>query len=145
MSDYQRILCVVDLSTENRQIVERAADMARRYAAQLFLLHVVEQLPSEVANNIVLPDQEGIEHHLEVAAAEALQRLADDIELPDVATQVVTGSTKHEIINTAKSREIDLIVIGRHGRHGISRLLGSTANAVLHHASCDVLAVHVAD
>jgi universal stress protein A len=40
---------------------------------------------------------------------------------------------------------MDLIIIGSHGRHGIRILLGSTANAILHSAKCDVLAVRVYD
>ncbi len=39
--------------------------------------------------------------------------------------------------------DFDLIIIGTHGQHGIALLLGSTANAVLHGVSCDVLAVRV--
>ncbi|WP_292363901.1 universal stress protein, partial [Methylophaga sp. UBA1464] len=39
----------------------------------------------------------------------------------------------------------DLIVVGSHGRKGIKMLLGSTANAILHHARCDVLAVRLLD
>ncbi|MEO1899758.1 MAG: universal stress protein, partial [Methylococcales bacterium] len=39
----------------------------------------------------------------------------------------------------------DLIVVGSHGRHGLALLLGSTANGVLHHAVCDVLAVRLSD
>jgi universal stress protein A len=38
---------------------------------------------------------------------------------------------------------MDLVVVGSHGRHGLSLLLGSTANGVLHGAGCDVLAVRV--
>jgi universal stress protein A len=38
---------------------------------------------------------------------------------------------------------VDLIVVGSHGRHGLQLILGSTANAVLHHASVDVIAVRV--
>ena len=145
MSAYKHILCVVDLSAENRQIVSQAEEIAKLYSSKVSLLHVVEHLPSEVANNIVLPDQEGIEDHLLASAEEALKQLKNDIDIPDVATIVVLGSTKHEIIEIAKANKADLIVIGRHGRHGISRLLGSTANAVLHHAPCDVLAVHIGE
>ena len=143
MNDYKRILCVVDLSQENREIASRAAELAKHYSASLVLLHVVEHLPSEVSNNIVLPNQQSIEESLFASSEEVLDKLKAEIDAPDVSIKVVVGSTKHEIINIATSEKVDLIVIGRHGRHGISRLLGSTANAVLHHAPCDVLALRI--
>lgn len=47
------------------------------------------------------------------------------------------------ILEQAKKLHTDLIVMGSHGRHGISLLLGSTANGVIHHAQCDVFVVRV--
>jgi len=44
-----------------------------------------------------------------------------------------------------KKHNTDLVIVGSHGRHGVRLLLGSTANAVLHGAECDVLAVRVQD
>lgn len=143
MKNYQNILCVIDLSSENHEIIEHAADMAKRYSAKLHLLHVVEHLPSEVTNNIVLPDNIGIEDQLVASAKASLDKIKSDMSLTDATTAVELGSTKNKIVEVANSTHADLIVIGRHGRHGISRLLGSTANAVLHHAPCDVLAIKV--
>lgn len=51
------------------------------------------------------------------------------------------GSIKKEILRVAQERQIDLIIIGSHGKHGLGRLLGSTANAIVHGAQCDVLIV----
>jgi len=48
-----------------------------------------------------------------------------------------------EITRYADDKQADLIVIGSHGRHGLQRLLGSTATPVLHNAKCDVLAVRI--
>ena len=143
MKNYQNILCVIDLSSENREIVNRAAEMAKHYGAKLNLLHVVEHLPSEVTTNIVLPENESIEDHLMASAREELDKLKSEMGLSDATVSVELGSTKNKIVDIAKSDGIDLIIMGRHGRHGISRLLGSTANAVLHHAPCDVLAIMV--
>jgi universal stress protein A len=53
------------------------------------------------------------------------------------------GDPRDEIIRVAEENQADLIVLGSHGRHGLALLLGSTANAVLHHAKCDVLAVRL--
>jgi nucleotide-binding universal stress UspA family protein len=62
-----------------------------------------------------------------------------------VAQRPGRGSTRREILRLAKELDTNLIVIGSHGREGIQRLLGSTANAVLHGAPCDVLAVRIKD
>ena len=55
------------------------------------------------------------------------------------------GSPKTEIVRVANENKVDLIIVGSHGRHGLALLLGSTANGVLHHATCDVLAVRLQD
>jgi universal stress protein A len=56
---------------------------------------------------------------------------------------VVTGHTETEVHRTVKQENVDLVVVGSHGRHGLALLLGSTANGILHGATCDVLAVRV--
>jgi universal stress protein A len=56
---------------------------------------------------------------------------------------IILGAPGSEIRELAKATKADLIVIGSHGRHGFSLLLGSTANAVLHDAGCNVLAVRL--
>ena len=143
MADYQHILCAVDLSSENTTVAARAAELARRYSARVSLLHVVEYIPVDLSNELVLPQQQEIEQQLVERARQGIATLASELGLAQVSENVVVGSTKAEIINFAKTHEVDLIVIGQHGRHGFSRLLGSTANAVLHHAPCDVLAVRI--
>ena len=52
-------------------------------------------------------------------------------------------STKVGIFEVAHKQAVNPIAIGGHGRHGLALLLGSTANAVLHGATCDVLAVRI--
>lgn len=145
MSDYRHILCAVDLSDENIIVASRAAELANFYHAQLSLLHVVEYIPVDLANELVLPQQQDIEQQLVLQATDHLAALARQIRVDRLHQSVVQGSTKSEIIEYAQAQQVDLIVLGRHGRHGISRLLGSVANAVLHHAPCDVLAVRMGD
>lgn len=55
------------------------------------------------------------------------------------------GEPREEIIRIAEQENVDLIVVGSHGEHGLALLLGSTANSVLHYAKCDVLAVRLRD
>lgn len=145
MIGYQHILCAVDLGGENLDVASRAGELAAQYGAKLSLLHVVEYIPIDLANELVLPQQQEIEDQLLVQSKKVVATLASQLGLEQVSENVVSGSIKAEIIDYAKTNKVDLIVIGRHGRHGFSRLLGSSANAVLHHAPCDVLAVHLGD
>jgi universal stress protein A len=143
MGNYQHVLCAVDLSEENVAVFSRATELAKQYDAQFSLLHVVEYIPIDLANELVLPQQQEIEKQLYDHAEVVLARLAKS--LPQTKKVVESGSIKSGIVEYAQDHQVDLIVIGRHGRHGLSRLLGSVANAVLHHAPCDVLAVRVGD
>ena len=78
---------------------------------------------------------------------------AASVWLDAVATQhgldaerlAVVGSPADRIRARAQDQGADLIVVGSHGRHGLGRLLGSTANGVLHSVTCDVLVARVAD
>jgi len=145
VSHYQHILCAVDLSTENVAVFSRAVELADYYHAQLSLLHVVEYVPVDLANDLVLPQQQEIEQQLVDQAEKTLAKLAEQSTQIQVRSVVVQGSIKSGVVEYAKNNGVDLIVIGRHGRHGLSRLLGSVANAILHHALCDVLTVRIAD
>jgi universal stress protein A len=143
MSTYNRILVAVDLSREANRVVTRARELAQLYGATLSLIHVVEPLVAmnDYELTPVLPLE--IEKTLEQRARNFLGSLVSDMGLSGAETIVSIGSPKHEILNHAKDHEIDLIVIGAHGRHGIATLLGSTANAVLHGTHCDVLCVRI--
>ncbi len=143
MSGYQHVLCAVDLGGENLAVASRAVELARQYGAKLSLLHVVEYIPIDLANELVLPQQQEIEDQLVEQSKKAVALLVSHLDLEQISENVVSGSTKAEILEFTKAGKVDLIVIGQHGRHGFSRLLGSTANAVLHNAPCDVLAVRI--
>lgn len=141
MNEYQHILAAVDLSGEAKLVAARAAELAKLYNAKISLLHVVEYIPIDLANELVLPQQQEIEEQLVIRAKEHLDAVSAELKLTTVERHVTNGSTKSEILRYAEERHVDLIVVGRHGRHGISRILGSTATAVLHNAPCDVLVI----
>jgi universal stress protein A len=60
------------------------------------------------------------------------------------AVNVIIGTPAVEIRRMAEKLDADLIVLGTHGRHDLGLMLGSTANAVLHGAPCNVLAIKCA-
>ncbi len=144
MENYRHILAAVDLAPGEDPVTARAAALARQYGARLSLLHVVEYVPPlDLAYDPIVPMGVDIENQLmDRARAELKKRLAR-VGGEGTQSHVEAGSPKREIVRFAREHEVDLIVVGTHGRHGLSLLLGATANGVLHHAPCDVLAVRI--
>jgi universal stress protein A len=141
--EYRNIMCAIDFGEGMDRLVQRAHDVAERYSARLHLMHVVEPVvptpPYEMPGVMPLELEEQLSKH----ARSELTKLAESYRIDETDILVEVGSTRAMIIETAEGRNIDLIVVGSHGRHGVGLLLGSTANAVLHHAACDVLAVRI--
>jgi universal stress protein A len=72
-----------------------------------------------------------------------LTTLGENLGIPSRHLHILNGSPAHEIHRFANENDVQLIVIGTHGQKGLQLLLGSTANAVLHGAGCDVLSVRI--
>jgi len=144
MESYQRILLAADFGDHFTQVSARAIDLAGRYGAELFLLHVVESIPTgDAGYGPIVPFEIDLTEQLMEAAEKRMAALGAELGVAAERIRVEVGSPKHEIIHIAEQYAVDLIVVGSHGRHGISLLLGSTASSVLHHAKCDVLAVRL--
>lgn len=141
---YKKILAAVDLSSEAYEVAQKAAKIAEKSGATLSLINVIEPLSFAYGGDMPL-DLTSIQNQLDDHASERLNDFTKGLNYPISNVHIVTGHTESEIHRIAQEEEIDLIVIGSHGRHGLAILLGSTANGVLHGATCDVLAVRVSD
>ncbi len=138
---WQRILVGVEFTPEGQRVVQRALDILEQHPeARVQLLHAVDY-PSYVdeAYDPVIPL--AIEQQLTEVAEKRLQDLLREIDDARVSGQVVPGTPKRVLLSQAEAWQADLIVLGRHGRGALGRLLGSTASAVIHHARCEVLTV----
>jgi len=100
-------------------------------------------MPMAYAGDLALPDDFSLEEELVEIARKRMSALGERLGVAEADRHVVMGSTYKQILRVAQEQGADLIVLGSHGRHGLAVLLGSTANAVLHHAGCDVLAVRI--
>ncbi len=143
MPHYKQVLVAVDLREDSRVILERAEALARQFSAALTLLHVVEYLPVDFGNEMVIPQYQDIEQQLIDRARQQVDVLVRTITHSTVIGVVESGATRAVIIDYARQHQVDLIVIGRHSRSGLASLLGSTASSVLHHAPCDIFIVKV--
>ena len=145
MNNYSHILLATDLSGENPKTSQRAQQLAACFGARLSLVHVVEYLPLDYGGDQIYPMDLDLEDKLVSRAREELERLGKELGVEPSDQHVVVGAAKIEILRIAEEHGVDLILVGSHGRRGLALLLGSTANAVLHRAKCDVLAVRVED
>lgn len=143
MSDYQRILVAIDFSDETDFVLDRALAMLTGSPAKLSLIHVVDYSPYLIPSDTPLPVDFDLEDQFLAKAKERLEALAQSKSLSGASLYVESGSPTLEIVRVAQEQAVDLIVIGSHGRHGLQRILGSTASGVLHTAACDVLAVRI--
>ncbi|CAA9892493.1 Universal stress protein A homolog 2 [Candidatus Methylobacter favarea] len=144
MENYKHILLAADFFSHGEAVAARAKDLADKYQAKLSILHVLESLPlTDPAYGSVVPYDMDLTAEMMKAAKKRLAKLGEDLKVPEQSQLIELGSPKLEIVRIAQENKVDLIVVGSHGRHGLALLLGSTANGVLHRATCDVVAVRL--
>ena len=136
-------LIPTDFSASAEQALDYAIRLARTLNARLTVLHVIQPVPMAGAGmGIVLPETylQGVKEGVQGSIEEALARVtAAGLTAERI---VLHGVPFQEIIETAKARQVDLIVMGTHGRTGLMYvLLGSVAEQVIRLAPCSVLVV----
>ena len=145
MIQLKRVLAAVDFSDCSTHAMRYACEFARSFEAELHLLYVSEPPPvafSEFGIGYVAAPN--LDQDLQQAAEKKLAALPDpqwQTNLTVVRT-VLMGTPFVEIVRHARDNEIDLIVLGTHGRGAIAHMLmGSTAEKVVRKAPCPVLTV----
>jgi universal stress protein A len=146
MTNYAKILLAADFSELNGQTADQAKRVADTFGGELSILHVVEPAPlTDPVYGGMLPFDIDLTGQMVEAARARLEQLGEHLGVPKNRLWVEIGSPKAEIVRVAEEQQIDLIVVGTHGRHGVALLLGSTASSVIHHAGCDVLTIRLKD
>ena len=146
MSDYQHILLAIDYSEHGDYVAVKARSLAYRYQAKLSIIHVLDNIAMpDTSYGTVIPLDQDSSYDLLEAEKSKLMRLGEELNVDLANRWMLWGVPKQEIINIAGQEQVDLIVVGSHGRHGLALLLGSTANSVLHYAKCDVMAIRLRD
>ncbi|HHQ4901501.1 universal stress protein [Aeromonas veronii] len=141
MPSIKTLLCPVDFSQMSRAVLDYAVFMAQSHQAQLKLVHVVDQLHGFDSYKILHMTAVEITHEMERQARTQLKELIATLPIP-ATFDIRFGRAADEIVIQAKEDEVELIVMGSHGRSGISHLLvGSVAESVVRHAPCPVLVV----
>ncbi len=148
-----RVLTATDLSKQSGFALEWAAYLAQCMKADLMLLHVISeeegkiieevigegavvQIPKGIRQNVVEDRQRKLKEQYDMVVSREIKASLRMEELIRIGVPFL------EIIRAAKEKDVDLIVLGTHGRSGLSHvLIGSVAEKVVHHAHCGVLTV----
>ena len=145
MSTYKNILVAVDLTESAELVIRKAQELVLSNQTTMTIIHAIDYIPymgfgetALITPTYTIPNEELINN-----ARQPIETLLKKLDLENIHVLYEFGNAANEIVQYADDNNVDLIVLGSHRRHGAKLLLGSTANAVLHHASCDVLAVRI--
>ncbi len=146
MISLKKILCPIDHSDCSKEALKYAVSLAMKDEAQLYLLHIIDIRSCNESldtMSVQIPDKETLEQ-LRTKLLDCIpEEIRDDMNVEAI---VIQGVPFAEIISTARENEIDMIVIGSHGRTGLAHMmLGSVSEKVVRKAPCPVLTVRQPD
>jgi len=139
-----RILHPTDFSDNSKTALQYAGDFARQFKAELHLISVADTGAIAAAEflpvDFLLDYMKDVETQLSAVTFDGMQHCRK------IVRKVLSGTTFVEIIKYARAANIELIVMGTHGRTGIKHLLiGSVAENVVRKSPCPVLTVHASE
>lgn len=143
MITFKKILCPIDYSDCSAKALRYAAGLALKDSGRLYLMHVIDKRIYDYGGPVYevqpSPDEETITHLKQKLGESVPKEIRGDIE---VETIVTVGLPAQEVVNAAEKEGVDIIVMGTHGRSGISHVvMGSVAENVTRKAACPVLTV----
>jgi len=140
----KKILCAVDFAEYSKELVSYAYTLQEAFDADLHIIYVAPTLSQYVGFQISPSSIENFVGEIIHGAEDTMKKFIQENfpDNPKVFGKVITGYAAEEIINYAKENNVDLIVMGTHGRKGIDRILfGSVAEKVVKSSDIPVLTI----
>jgi universal stress protein A len=140
---FKKILYPVDFSEYTDEILEYAVAVAKKFDGELHLLHVIPNLNYFTPYESFLTPENlvAVEQSIVGEVNRDLAKITKKIDIP-VKEAIRTGITFVEIIDYVKTENIDLVIMGTHGRSGIEHvLIGSVAEKIVRKAPCPVMTI----
>ena len=140
----KKILCCVDFSSNAEKAFKTSVDLAKKYGAELHLLHVVPPVVNPLITDIDIA--------MPAESSKALVQMLEDQMIDEYGTKtgenintvitVQNGHISSEILNYLVDEKIDLVILGAYGLSGVELVLfGSVAKRIAHKAPCSVMIV----
>jgi len=144
MIKHGKILVATDFSEQSDDALRRAMEMARKFEADIYLLHVMEPFMLYDTDSMLAMPVEDLSEVRRKGAHERLEKQVDKVRngvtiYPKIIEDMASPASA--ICDQAKEIQADMIVIGRHGKEGFLEhlLIGSTAERIVRHAPCTVV------
>ena len=141
-----KVLIAVDISESTAEVSHKGIDFASKMNASIVIASIipiyVDYLQSQMA---LVPTQwDEIYTAQKEYAIKELQKIKEDYNYLDITLYVEVGNAKYDIIDKAEKEEATYIVVGTHGRTGLSHMvIGSTAEYIVRHSTVPVLVVPI--
>jgi len=139
-----KLLVAIDLSESTEKIVKKVEEIAKTLSAKVWLLHVAEPEPDFVGWEVDPQcDRDFLSKRFHDEHCQ-IQEIADRLRKNglDTTALLVQGATVETILNEASKLDVNMIVVGSHGRSAMYQLLvGSVCEGVLHKSECPILVV----
>jgi nucleotide-binding universal stress UspA family protein len=141
-----KVLIAVDISESTAEVIQKGIDFASKMNASVVIASIipiyVDYLQSQMA---LVPTQwDDIYTAQKEYAVKELQKIKADYNYMDITLYVEVGNAKYDIIDKAEKDEATYIVVGTHGRTGLSHIvIGSTAEYIVRHSLVPVLVVPI--
>lgn len=145
MPSIKKILCAVDLSEHSHKVAEYAITLAKALGAEITVLYTAPSLSQYVGFHVPPSSIENFVGEIVTGAEQSMDEfIAEAFTDPDVKVKgvILSGYAAQEIIGYATTNNMDIIVMGTHGRTGIDRILfGSIAEKIVKTATMPVMTV----
>jgi nucleotide-binding universal stress UspA family protein len=141
-----KVLIAVDISESTAEVIQKGIDFASKMNASIVIASIipiyVDYLQSQIA---LVPTQwDDIYTAQKEYALKELQKIKADYNYLDITLYVEVGNAKYDIVDKAEKDEATYIVVGTHGRTGLSHIvIGSTAEYIVRHSVIPVLVVPI--
>jgi nucleotide-binding universal stress UspA family protein len=146
MLPFKRILFPIDFSENSSKILPYVLSVSEKYGAMIYLLHVVEDLSNWGSGSYVphIPLHQFQQDALK-GAEKTLNRVCEEQlqSCPNFQKRILYGDPVQKILNTIESEDIDLVMMGTHGRKGLEHVFfGSVAENVVKKSTVPVLVIN---
>ena len=145
MIEIKKILFPLDLTENSSKILPYVLSVSEKYDSMIYLLHVVQDLNKWGKLYVPHPSMDKFQDEATEVAKKAMDTVCENQlqSCPNFQKRVVSGDTADEILKVIESEDIDLLIMGTHGRKGLEHMFfGSVAEKVVKKSPAPVLVIN---